>query len=52
VAVEQLVEAGMLVYPLNPKSAQAYRERKAPSGVKELLRRFALPSIVLIEWPS
>src|SRR5256885_4259383 len=22
-------------YPLNPKSAQAYRERKAPSGVKD-----------------
>ena len=29
-AVEQLLEAGMIVYPLNPKSAQAYRERKAP----------------------
>jgi hypothetical protein len=35
VAVEQLLEAGMLVYPLNPKSAQSYRERKAPSGVKD-----------------
>ena len=34
-AVEQLLEAGMQVYPLNPKSAQAYRERKAPSGVKD-----------------
>ena len=34
-AVEQLLEAGMMVYPLNPKSAQAYRERKAPSGVKD-----------------
>jgi transposase len=33
--VEQLLEAGMMVYPLNPKSAQAYRERKAPSGVKD-----------------
>jgi transposase len=32
--VEQLLEAAMMVYPLNPKSAQAYRERKAPSGVK------------------
>ena len=32
-AVEQLLEASMIVYPLNPKSAQAYRERKAPSGV-------------------
>jgi len=27
-AVEQLVEAGMEVYPVNPKSAKAYRERK------------------------
>ena len=35
VAVEQLLEAGMVVYPINPKSAQAYRERKAPSGVKD-----------------
>ena len=25
----------MEVYPLNPQSAQAYRERKAPSGVKD-----------------
>jgi transposase len=33
--VEQLLEAAMLVYPLNPKSAQAYRQRKAPSGVKD-----------------
>jgi hypothetical protein len=28
-AVEQLLEAAMIVYPLNPKSARAYRERKA-----------------------
>jgi transposase len=34
-AVEQLLEAGMMVYPLNPKSAKAYRERHAPSGVKD-----------------
>ena len=34
-AVEQLLEAGMIVYPLNPKSARAYRDRKAPSGVKD-----------------
>jgi hypothetical protein len=32
-AIEQLLEAGMVVYPINPKSVQAYRERKAPSGV-------------------
>jgi len=35
-AVEQLLEAGMIVYPLNPKSAQAYRERKAPVGLKTI----------------
>ena len=29
-AVEQLLEAGMIVYPLKPKSAQAYRDRKGP----------------------
>jgi transposase len=33
--VEQLLEAGMEVYPINAKSAKAYRERKAPSGVKD-----------------
>src|SRR6202048_649470 len=33
--VEKALEAGMDVYPLNPKSAQAYRQRKAPSGVKD-----------------
>ena len=33
--VERLLEAAMIVYPLNPKSAQAYRQRKAPSGVKD-----------------
>ena len=35
-AVEQLVEAGMMVYPLNPKSSQAYRDRKAPAGSKTI----------------
>jgi hypothetical protein len=34
-SLEQLLEAAMMVYPLNPKSAQAYRQRKAPSGVKD-----------------
>ncbi|MBV8968412.1 MAG: transposase, partial [Verrucomicrobia bacterium] len=33
--VEQLLEAGMIVYPLNPRSGEAYRKRKAPSGVKD-----------------
>lgn len=33
--VEQLFAAGVSVYPINPKAAQRYRERKAPSGVKD-----------------
>jgi transposase len=33
-AVERLLEAGLAVYPLNPKAAERYRERKAPSGAK------------------
>jgi transposase len=31
-AVEQLLAAGCLVFPLNPKAAVRYRERKSPSG--------------------
>jgi transposase len=33
-AVERLLEAGYAVYPVNPKAAKRYRERKAPSGTK------------------
>jgi transposase len=33
-AVERLVEAGLPVFPLNPKSAERYRDRKASSGAK------------------
>jgi transposase len=33
-AVERLLEAGFAVYPINPKAAKRYRERKAPSGAK------------------
>ena len=33
-AVERLLAAGYAVYPINPKSAQRYRERKLPSGTK------------------
>jgi transposase len=32
--VERLLEMGLAVYPMNPKAAERYRERKAPSGVK------------------
>jgi hypothetical protein len=32
--VERLLDAGSSVYPLNPKAAQRYRDRKAPSGGK------------------
>ncbi len=33
-AVQQLLAAGLAVYPVNPKSSAAYRQRQAPSGVK------------------
>jgi transposase len=33
-AVEGLLNSGVTVFPLHPKSARAYRERKAPSGTK------------------
>jgi transposase len=33
--VEQLFALGVSVYPVNPKSAQRYRERHAPSAVKD-----------------
>lgn len=33
-AVERLVDAGYAVFPVNPKAAKRYRERKAPSGTK------------------
>lgn len=33
-AVERLLEMGLAVYPLNPKVAERYRDRKSPAGVK------------------
>jgi len=33
-AVERLLEAGHAVYPVNPKAAKRYRERKVPCGTK------------------
>ena len=33
-AVERLLEMGVAVYPMNPKAAERFRDRKAPSGVK------------------
>jgi len=35
-AVDQLLQKGYTVYPVQPVSAQRYRERKAPSGTKTL----------------
>ena len=32
--VEQLLDSGVTVYPVNPKSAKRYRERQHPSGAK------------------
>jgi transposase len=33
--VERLLEAGLTVYPMNPKAATRYRDRKAPAGAKD-----------------
>jgi transposase len=35
IAVQQLLEAGITVYPVAPKAAERYRGRKAPSGTKD-----------------
>jgi transposase len=34
-AVQRLLDLGLAVYPVNPKAAQRYRERKAPAGAKD-----------------
>ena len=34
-AVERLLTLGVTVYPMNPKAAERYRDRKAPSGIKD-----------------
>jgi transposase len=33
-AVERLLELNVVVYPVNPKAAERFRDRKAPAGVK------------------
>ncbi len=33
-AVERLLEMGLIVYPMNPKGATRFRDRKSPAGVK------------------
>lgn len=33
-AVDQLLQRGWTLYPVNPKAAQRYRDRKVPSGTK------------------
>ena len=34
-AVERLLDLGVSLFPMNPKAAERYRDRKAPSGVKD-----------------
>ena len=34
IVVENLLDSGVTVYPINPKSAKCYRQRKCPSGTK------------------
>jgi transposase len=33
-SVERLLEMGLVVYPMNPKAATRFRDRKSPAGVK------------------
>jgi hypothetical protein len=33
-AVERLLELGVIVYPINPKAAERFRDRKSPASVK------------------
>ena len=35
IAVQQLLDAGLTIYPVVPKAAARYRGRKAPAGVKD-----------------
>jgi transposase len=35
VTVERLLDLQLTVYPINPKAAERYRDRKAPSGAKD-----------------
>jgi len=34
-AVDQLLQSGVSVYPVHPQAAKSYRQRQAPSGVKD-----------------
>jgi transposase len=55
-AVEQLLEAGLIVFPINPKATKRYRERKAPSGTKtDRLEAWALADALRLDgrdWKS
>lgn len=49
-AVDQLLQLGCTVYPVNPHSAKSYRERKAPSGNKtDRLDAWALADALRLE---
>jgi len=49
-AVEQLLQSGCMVYPVNPKSAKAYRHRKAASGAKsDLLDAWSLAEALRVD---
>lgn len=52
-AVEKLLESGCTVYPVHPKSAKAYRQRKAPSGAKsDLLDAWSLAEALRMDGPQ
>ena len=48
--VEQLLHTGSSVYPVHPFSAKRYRERKAPSGIKDdLLDAWSLADALRVD---
>ena len=50
VVVEQLFQRQLAVYPVQPRAAKSYRERKAPSGVKDdLLDAWALADALRVD---
>ena len=49
-AVEQLLQSGCTIYPVNPRSAKAYRHRKAASGAKsDLLDAWSLAEALRVD---
>lgn len=49
-AVDQLLDLGAVVFPVNPQSARHYRQRKAPTGTKDdLLDAWSLADALRVD---